>query len=72
MEVQAIQQGTCTECDTNSDNWRVVQRDFSSHGVDRLLSCECGARAAVRIGPEGLTARGRVSHAEASWEDNDE
>jgi len=67
MEVQAIQQGTCTECDKSGDNWQVAQRDFSSHGVDRLLSCECGARAAVRIGPEGLTARGRVSHEDASW-----
>lgn len=64
--IQAVEQGSCTECDKSGDNWR-VKRDVCDNGIDRRLYCECGAFAVVRISEDGLDARRQVSHEDASW-----
>jgi hypothetical protein len=71
MEIQAVSQGTCTECGSSDDNWS-VNRDFSFNGIDRRLTCGCGAFAVVRVCDEGLVTKRNISHADASWNDSDE
>jgi hypothetical protein len=70
--IAAVEQGSCTECDKSGENWRQAERDFCSNGIDRLLLCECRqSRAVVRLSPDGLTAKGRISHEDASWNEGD-
>jgi len=70
--IAAVEQGSCTNCDSTDNNWYQEQRDFSSNGIDRLLSCDCGSRAAVRLSEEGMTGKGRISHEGASWNEEDD
>lgn len=66
--VQAVVQGRCTDCDSHSDNYTVEQRTFDMEwGIERMLSCECGARAIVTITDNGLLTEGSITHEDASW-----
>jgi len=66
--IQAVVQGRCTECDSHSDNYTVEKRTFDMEwGIERALSCECGARAFVTITDDGLLTEGSITHEDASW-----
>ena len=77
MEVQAIAQGTCTECDTSDDNYTEQSRshhfnpledeDEEPTYISRSIKCNCGATASVTISAEGVETDGPISHEEASW-----
>lgn len=72
MEVQAVAQGVCTNCDNEDDNWS-ADRQYNDEGMDYWLTCECSAHAVVRISEDGLAAMGAVTHESATWnEGNDD
>jgi hypothetical protein len=71
MEIQAVSQGQCTECGANDENWS-VERDFCFNGIDRRLTCECGAWAVVRVCEDGVVAKRNVSHENASWNQSEQ
>lgn len=73
MVVQAIAQGTCTACQKRDENWMQQDRTMDEDGITALLSCKCGeSKAVVRIDAEKLTTRGRISHEDATWNEEEE
>lgn len=79
--VEAVTQGTCTNCDKNDDNYNVVARNHDMPDEDsesgtatitRELSCDCGAEASVTISNDGITAEGSITHESATWNEESE
>lgn len=67
--VEAINQGTCTECGESDDNYYQLSRShYISTGITREVQCDCGARATVRITDDGIDTEGAISHENASWQ----
>lgn len=65
---QCVAQGRCTECGSNDDNYTVEKREVDiGWGVERILSCECGAGAIVTITSDGLLTERSITHEDASW-----
>jgi hypothetical protein len=75
--MEAINQGTCTECGESNDNYTVADEDYDDHEdygdmIVYALRCACGETANLAITEEGLRAGGTISHADASWNTEDD
>jgi translation initiation factor 2 beta subunit (eIF-2beta)/eIF-5 len=80
--VEAITQGRCTECGESDDNYTVDKRTYHErpdtddvgewNGIQRDLTCDCGAEATVSITEEGIVTVGPISHDDASWNEEDD
>jgi len=77
MARQTVQQGECTECGENDENFTVTDKTIDRDDDGRPFvqydtRCECGEAGSVTIDESGISSSENVSHNDASWNESDE
>lgn len=64
--VEAVNQGQCSECGEANNNFEVTGFDMSS-GLEYNLVCQCGEQSTVRITENGIESTSSIVYKNATW-----
>jgi len=73
MARQCVKQATCTACDSDDENYTVMDTDtgIEENTVLYDVRCECGETDAIAVTSDGIMTSYNVSLSDASWNETE-